>query len=148
MSAARAGLARTAALCSNFFLRSSAHVRYYLSPRVPGSFTLDKLVGDYAVRSSCLLAQLAQIPAFIRCPRDFEMRDRSAFGSHFGQEDSIYPAGFVPISREVLHVIPKHSDRIIKAILQKHMSGLFCLSVTVVPAITAALEALLFSTVA
>ena len=52
------------------------------------------------------------------------------------------------IEIEVLHVIPKHSDRNIKATLPKCMSGFFCLPVTVVPAITTALEVLLFSPVA
>ena len=69
-------------------------------------------------------------------------------GSHFGSEDSNYRAGFVPLSRERYCVIPKHSDRNIKVILPKCMSGLFCLPVTVVPATTTALEVLLFSLVA
>ncbi len=69
-------------------------------------------------------------------------------GSHFGSEDSNYRAGFVPLSRERYCVIPKHSDRIIKATLPKRMSVLFCLPVAVVPATTTALEVHLFSPVA
>jgi len=80
---------------------------------------------------------------------DHEFLKWETFPAHISDEKTaITSLASFRYREKVLHVIPKHSDRNIKAILPKCMSGLFSLPVTVVPATTTALEVLLLSPVA